>query len=80
MITVLGLWNMPIFSQISLDILDIVMVFHANKSVDTLYKETVDLGNMQLCSFCFNIINDEEVCWLFEIVCIFKPHFNRNLL
>ena len=53
---------MPIFSQISLDILDIVMVFHANKSVDTLYKETVDLGNMQLCSFCFNIINDEEVC------------------
>ena len=39
---------MPIFSQISLDILDIVMVFHANKSVDTLYKETVDLGNMQL--------------------------------
>ena len=32
----------------SLDILDIVIVFHANKSVDTLYKETVNLGNMQL--------------------------------
>ena len=39
---------MPIFSYICLDILDIVMVFHANKSVDTLCKEIFDLGNIQL--------------------------------
>ena len=35
------------------------MVFQTNKSVDTLYKETVDLSDIQLC---FNIINDKEVC------------------
>ena len=39
---------MPIFSYICLDILDVVMVFHANKSVDTLRKDISDLGNIQL--------------------------------
>ena len=28
-------------------------------------------------SFCFYIKNNEEVCWSFEIVCIFMPYFNH---
>ena len=56
------------------------MAFHTNKSMETLYKEGVEIcGKVLKCveSFCFHILNDEEVFGLFEIVSIFKPYFNH---
>ena len=52
------------FSIISLDILNIAMTFHADKSVDNFCKEPVEIFLLQfisvIYSFCFNL-NDEEV-------------------
>ena len=50
-------------------------------TVGTLYKEAVEISFTIFIkvaySFYFNIINDEDVCWLFQTLSIFIPYFNH---